>query len=56
MIPGFLDFTHVLNSGAAFGILNGADFPFKTAIIAVDRHRGAHRRRAVRRQPRATIS
>lgn len=35
VIPGFLDITHALNSGAAFGILNYADFPFKTAIIAV---------------------
>ena len=35
IIPGFLDFTHVLNSGAAFGILNGVDFPFKTVSIAV---------------------
>ncbi len=35
IIPGFMDFTHVLNSGAAFGILNAADFPFKTAVIAV---------------------
>ena len=35
VIPGFLDITHALNSGAAFGILSGADFPFKTAIIAV---------------------
>jgi signal peptidase II len=35
IIPGFMDFTHVLNSGAAFGILNGADFPFKTVLIAV---------------------
>ena len=35
VIPGFLDITHALNSGAAFGILNGADFPFKTVIIAV---------------------
>jgi len=35
IIPGFMDFTHVLNSGAAFGILNGADFPYKTVIIAV---------------------
>jgi signal peptidase II len=35
IIPGFLDFTHVLNSGAAFGILNGVDFPFKTVAIAV---------------------
>jgi signal peptidase II len=35
VIPGLLDITHALNSGAAFGILNGADFPFKTAVIAV---------------------
>jgi signal peptidase II len=35
VIKIFMDFTHVLNSGAAFGILNGADFPFKTAVIAV---------------------
>jgi signal peptidase II len=34
VIPGFIDFTHVLNSGAAFGILNGVEFPFKTVIIA----------------------
>jgi signal peptidase II len=33
IIPGLLDITHALNSGAAFGILNGADFPFKTVII-----------------------
>jgi signal peptidase II len=35
VIPGFLDFTHVLNTGAAFGILNAADFPFKAAAIAL---------------------
>jgi len=35
IIPGFMDFTHVLNSGAAFGFLNSVDFPFKTAVIAV---------------------
>ena len=35
IIPGFVDFTHVLNSGAAFGILNGADFPYKTVLIAI---------------------
>jgi signal peptidase II len=35
VIPGMLDFTHVRNTGAAFGILNAADFPFKTALIAV---------------------
>ncbi len=33
--PGCVDFTHVQNSGAAFGILNGVDFPFKTAVIAL---------------------
>jgi len=35
VIPGILDFTHVRNAGAAFGILNTADFPFKTVVIAV---------------------
>jgi len=35
VIPSVMDFTHVLNSGAAFGILNGVDFPFKTVVIAV---------------------
>ena len=35
VIPGLLDITHALNSGAAFGILDGANFPFKTALIAV---------------------
>ena len=35
IIPGLVDFTHVRNSGAAFGILNYAEFPFKTVVIAV---------------------
>jgi signal peptidase II len=35
LVPGVLDFTHVRNSGAAFGILNTQDFPFKTVVIAV---------------------
>ena len=35
IIPGLVDFTHVRNTGAAFGFLNAADFPFKTAVIAV---------------------
>lgn len=35
IIPGFVDFTHVRNTGAAFGILNAADFRFKAAVIAV---------------------
>jgi signal peptidase II len=30
-----VNFTHVPNTGAAFGILNASDFPFKTMIIAV---------------------
>jgi len=35
VVPGLVDFTHVRNSGAAFGILNVTEFPFKTAVIAV---------------------
>ena len=35
ILPGFMDFTHVTNSGAAFGILDRVDFPFKTVVIAV---------------------
>ena len=35
VIPGFMDFTHVRNTGAAFGLLNAADFPFKTVLICV---------------------
>jgi signal peptidase II len=34
VIPGLVDFTHVRNTGAAFGLLNAADFPYKGAIIA----------------------
>jgi signal peptidase II len=35
IVPGLLDLTHVQNSGAAFGILNAADFPYKAAVIAL---------------------
>ena len=35
IVPGLLDFTHVRNTGAAFGLLNAADFPFKSVVIAV---------------------
>lgn len=35
IVPGFLDLTHVRNTGAAFGILNAADFPLKTAVVAL---------------------
>lgn len=33
VIPGFLDLTHVRNTGAAFGLLNAADFPYKPAVM-----------------------
>jgi signal peptidase II len=33
IIPNLLDFTHVQNSGAAFGLLNAADFPHKSAVM-----------------------
>jgi signal peptidase II len=35
ILPGLLDFTHVRNTGAAFGLLNAVDFPFKTLAIAI---------------------
>jgi signal peptidase II len=35
IVPGLVDFTHVRNTGAAFGILNGADLPFKAVLIAL---------------------
>ena len=34
IVPGLMDVTHVLNAGAAFGILSYAEFPFKTVVIA----------------------
>jgi signal peptidase II len=35
VIPNLLDFTHVRNTGAAFGFLDAVDFPFKTVVIAI---------------------
>ena len=35
VIPGFFDLTRVHNAGAAFGMMNTMDFPFKTAILAL---------------------
>jgi signal peptidase II len=35
IIPGFMDFTHVPNSGIAYGFLQTVDFPFKTVLIAM---------------------
>ena len=33
IIPDLLDLTHVHNTGAAFGLLNAADFPYKPAVM-----------------------
>jgi signal peptidase II len=33
IIPGLLDFTHVRNTGAAYGLLNTADFPMKGFLM-----------------------
>lgn len=35
VVPGLLSFTHVRNTGAAFGMFNAAEFPFKAAVIAI---------------------
>src|SRR5690242_21886229 len=35
IVPGLVDFTHVRNTGAAFGFLNLVDFPFKTVALAI---------------------
>jgi signal peptidase II len=34
VIPGLLDFTHIRNTGAAFGFLNAADLPYKTVLLS----------------------
>ena len=33
VLPRWLEFTHVQNTGAAFGFLNDVDFPYKTAVM-----------------------
>ena len=33
VIPEFLDLTHVHNTGAAFGLLNAVDFPYKSLVM-----------------------
>ncbi|MBA3884908.1 MAG: signal peptidase II [Acidobacteria bacterium] len=33
IIPGFLNLVHVQNTGAAFGLLNNVDFPYKSAVM-----------------------
>lgn len=35
VIPGFLSLTRVHNTGAAFGMMNAVEFPFKTAVMSV---------------------
>ena len=35
VIPGLLDITHATNSGAAFGILNGVEFPYKAVVMVL---------------------
>ena len=35
IIPGFFNLTRVHNYGAAFGLMNAADFPFKTVVLSV---------------------
>ena len=35
IIPGFLDLTRVHNTGAAFGMLNTVDFPFKPVVLGL---------------------
>ncbi|MGD9905642.1 MAG: signal peptidase II [Vicinamibacterales bacterium] len=35
VVPGWLSLTRVHNTGAAFGMLNGVDFPFKTVVISL---------------------
>ena len=34
VVPGFFNLTRVHNTGAAFGMLNSMDFPFKTAALS----------------------
>jgi signal peptidase II len=35
VIPGMLDITHATNNGAAFGILNGVEFPYKAVVMVL---------------------
>lgn len=35
VVPNVLNFTHVRNTGAAFGLLDAVDFPLKTPLLAV---------------------
>lgn len=35
VIPGFLSLTRVHNTGAAFGMMNAVEFPFKTLVMSI---------------------
>jgi signal peptidase II len=35
VIPGFFSLTRVHNTGAAFGLMNNIEFPFKAALLAL---------------------
>ena len=35
VIPSFFNLTRVHNYGAAFGLMNAADFPFKTVVLSI---------------------
>lgn len=35
VVPGFFNLTRVHNTGAAFGMLNEADFPFKPVVLVL---------------------
>jgi signal peptidase II len=35
LIPGFASITRVHNTGAAFGLMNTMDFPYKTLVVAL---------------------
>jgi signal peptidase II len=33
IVPGLLSLTHILNTGAAFGLMNAVDFPLKSVVV-----------------------
>lgn len=35
VVPGLVDFTRVHNTGAAFGMLNAVEFPFKPVVLSL---------------------